>query len=263
MKKIDLWKVIVLSIVTFGIYPIVWFAKRRGELVSNYQLKVPHWLWLVLPISILMVLVVPILVVSLLMFYPDNMQAYGLWAMLSILALVAIAAVISIWWVYRFSVAIAKVIEGRVPASLAIWLYIFWGFGLIVVHQFYVNRHLTEKAVDKSHFVGPSTKFKIFATIAIILGIALTFFSGSTTPGEFQKLEQDMKTLQTDVNNDEALLKRANDLTVEYQNCTTALEINFPEVTIDNEAAYNAAYAQCDEIREEQHQAANAYNKVD
>jgi hypothetical protein len=50
MKYREIWKAIVLSIVTLGIYAIVWFVKVKGELNSKGA-NIPTAWWLLVPVA--------------------------------------------------------------------------------------------------------------------------------------------------------------------------------------------------------------------
>jgi len=248
MKKIALWKVIVLSIVTLGIYSIIWLARRRNELVDNYQQKVPSWLWLVIPGAISIALIVPAVIFTFLLISNDQLiQALLLIGIVSLLLLAS--AIICLWWVWRFSSAMSRVIEGRVPTIWAFLIYLFLGVALIYVHQFYINRYATDKISTKN--VGPSTKFIVLTVVAIVASVILSGASSASMPDDsFQKLQENS-----------AVGEKANRLIVDYTTCTDTLQKDYPEVTVENEAAYNKAYDVCNKIRIEQNAAANRYNK--
>lgn len=46
----EIWKAIALSIITFGIYAIVWQVKVKGEL-NNSGAQIPTAWWLIVPIG--------------------------------------------------------------------------------------------------------------------------------------------------------------------------------------------------------------------
>jgi hypothetical protein len=46
----EIWKAVVLSIVTFGIYAVVWQVKVKGELNSQGA-EIPSAWWLVVPVG--------------------------------------------------------------------------------------------------------------------------------------------------------------------------------------------------------------------
>lgn len=50
MKNRTIWKAVVLSIVTFGIYAIVWQVKVKGEL-NEAGAEIPTAWWLIVPIG--------------------------------------------------------------------------------------------------------------------------------------------------------------------------------------------------------------------
>lgn len=257
MKKIALWKVILLSIVTLGIYSIVWLARRRNELVDNYQQKVPSWLWLVIPSAICLAIAVP--AVFLTFAFASSGELMPILVMLGVLGILLLAsAAICIWWMWHFSSAMARVIENRVPTVWALLIYLFLGTAITYVHQFYINRYSTDKVSEKN--VGPSTKFIVLTVLAIVASVVLSSVSSATMPNDFENL-QEGSTVQQTTADDEELRQKAENLLVEYNTCVDSLETNYPEVTVDNEAAYTEAYNTCDAIRAEQNEAAKQYNK--
>lgn len=259
MKKISVRKVILLSIVTLGIYAIIWLACRRNELVQNYNQKLPHWLWLVIPGAAAIGLAVPLFLLVLQI--KDPAQAFLLiMTGTAVLSLVPFA--ISVWWVARYGAAVSKITAGRVPTVWTVLLYIFWGFVIAPVHQYYFNRFPTEKIPAKSDFVNPSRKFVTLSAIAITISFVLTIFSLASIPGDYQKIQQDIKQTQQDATKNEDLLHRSEALLAEYQGCIDKLESDFPgDITVEEEAVYNEAYDECEAIRVEQTEAADAYNK--
>jgi uncharacterized membrane protein (DUF485 family) len=258
MKKIALWKVIVLSIVTLGIYSVVWLARRRNELVNNYQQKVPSWLWLVIPSAISIGVIVPTVILTFILI-PNNqlMQILIIMGVLSILML--ISGIIYLWWVWLFSAAMARVIENRVPTGWAFVIYLFLGAVLTYVHQFYINRYATDKLSEKN--VGPSTKFIVLTIVAIVASFVLSGVYSASIPNDFQKLQEESTVQQNTANDDAELKQKAERLLGEYNTCIGTLQENYPDVTEENEAAYTEAYNNCDTIRAEQNEAAAQYNK--
>lgn len=249
MKKIALWKVILLSVVTFGIYAIVWFARRRNELVETYKQHIPHWLWIVLPPIVAVVIMIPT-VLALSLFIPDKAFAYVV-SMICVAILSIIPFGISIWWMSRYSAAASRVIEGRVPTVWGVLVYLFWGPCLAYVHQYYFNRYASGKVTPKENWAGPSRKFIILAVISFIVSVGLSTLSLSTYPAEYEKMQQDIKNTSDTVN-------EANELRTQYFACANKLEADFPgELTLEDEDAYNAAFDVCEDIRVRQNEAAN------
>lgn len=252
MKKIAVWKVLVLSIVTAGIYTIIWLARRRNELVENYGQKVPHWLWILLPSLIALVLFFPLIIVlALLVKDPALLAASATWGSV---ALFVVPFIISIWWITKFSQAAARVVANRVPAGWAVFLYILCGFFTSGVQQFFFNRY-AKKTLPKEQ-VGPSVRFVILSSIAITVSLIVNIWSFTTFPGDYEQLK-------VDLTHNAELLEKVNRLATEYDACIEKLERDHPgDLTAENEAAYNQAYDACEEIRIEQNKAADEYNRL-
>lgn len=120
VAKIRLWKVIALSIITLGIYQIVWFARRRNEIVKQYKVSIPHWLWLVAPSIIMCLLAIPLVFI----FADTNLNQALLLLIFSALVIIAIAAYgISIWWMCVFGQITEKLTQGKVTF---IWTILYW-----------------------------------------------------------------------------------------------------------------------------------------
>lgn len=169
MKKIALWKIILLSIITVGVYPIVWFVKRRDELVNNYKLDVPHGLWLVLPIAIATIIALTVIpIVSIAAAFNSD---YNYLLTIAYIVLFIIPFCITIWWVARFSMGINNVVGGRIPTVWTVLIYVFWGLTLPVVQQFYINRFASKKLPSKT--TRPSTRLIVYTCVAIFASIIL------------------------------------------------------------------------------------------
>jgi hypothetical protein len=50
MKYREIWKAVALSIITFGIYAIVWQVKTKGEM-NELGANIPTAWWLIVPIG--------------------------------------------------------------------------------------------------------------------------------------------------------------------------------------------------------------------
>lgn len=179
MKNIPIWKIIVLSIVTFGVYDIVWYIRRQREMESTYNLKMPHWLWMLAPEIIVLILAIPVFILAAAIGFTP--LTIGL--VIFILLLAFAAAGLNIWWLVGFSRAAAKVIANRVPTGWSVVLYMILGnFAQIVALQYYINRYAGDTLPKKS--VGPSKKFKNITILLIVVTIALNILSAIIPSGD-------------------------------------------------------------------------------
>lgn len=189
VKKIAIWKLILLSIVTLGIYAIVWFALRRGELLKEYGLRTPHWVWLVLPALVGFILWFLSLILIYTSFTNDPGRQYD-WMMLSsYIFLLLIPFGISLWWVDRFGQAVQTITANRVPVLWTMLLYFFLGPTVILVHQFYFNR-IKGESIPTSN-VGPSQRFIIIASLAVAIMAIMSLNSWLTFPETYRQGRED------------------------------------------------------------------------
>lgn len=166
---------------------IVWFALRRAELIQQSKQQLPHWLWLIVPAFIGVIL----WFVSLLFIYSTLIDDPGRqydWMILSTFSfLILIPFGISLWWVDRFGQAVQQLTGNRVPVLWTMLLYFFLGPAVILVHQYYFNR-MTEVTPSVS---GPSQRFVLI--ISFIVGIAaiMSINSWVSFPEEYRQSRDD------------------------------------------------------------------------
>lgn len=177
MKKIRIWKIIVLSIITLGIYDIVWYIKRQEEMQNTYGLTMPHWLWMLLPSLVLGPVIVPIVFLVLFSGFTPLVLALVIFAVLLVIAVIAI----TIWWFLGFSRAAAKVTAERVPVGWAFALTILASPAEIIAYQYYINRYAGDTLPVKA--VGPSKKFIRVAIIVIVVSVVLGALSNMIPVG--------------------------------------------------------------------------------
>lgn len=247
MKKINLWIVLLLTIVTFGIYGIVWIIKRRAEMIRAYKQVIPHWWWLIAPLVVFAV----VTALTLLSIELEWSDAAITALSLSFFVILGAAAVISIVWMWKFSKAAAYITGGRVPAGWSLALYLLTGGLLPLFLQYYFNRAPEAAALKKAPAAKPSGKFIALAIAAMILSLGSSAAIAAT--GEYGDF-QDPKLQQYG--------EQADRLFAEYNDCIDQLNTEYAEVTLENEAAYNTGYDACEEIRFEQHEAVKKYNDL-
>jgi hypothetical protein len=246
-------RTILLTIITFGIYNIFWWAKRRDELIEKYKVAIPHWIWLIIPglVSIIVWFSSIIVIVNLVKdpVLVSHLTIYSSYVM------VLIPFAIAIWWVYRFSKVIAKLTEYRLPTGWSVALFIFWGPLLVPVQQYFINRHHDTKKLSSKR-VGPSKSFVIKSSIAIAVSIFLTILSFILFP-----VNQDIN----DIKNQEELYQKSERLYREHNACMDKLNQEYPEdkeIAEEEYDGYLVMYNRCEEIRKEQNAASDAYNKL-
>lgn len=194
LAKIEVYKIVLLSIATLGVYNYVWFAKRRNEIVAQYKIAIPHWWWLVTPV-IVSVVAAAALVATLITAAP--LQYIILSGAVLLLALLSFLP-ISIWWMVMLGLAAGRITNGRVPAgwTIAYWL-LLGSMGTNIMLQFYFNK-LTDKPAPAAK---PSTRFIVVSCIlfAAVIGLSTADSIYSTTMDrEFQDAIQQLQDLNTD-----------------------------------------------------------------
>lgn len=189
MKKIPLWKVIALSIITLGIYTIVWFALRRNELMNVSGQKLPHWLWLILPTFTGVVLWFASLIVIYSTTPNDPGRQYD-WMVLSTFSfLVLIPFSISLWWVDRFGQEVQHITGNHVPVLWTMLIYFFLGPAVILVHQYYFNRMPDTKKVQVTS--GPTRRFTIVMSFVVGIAAILAINSWVSFPEDYRQSRDD------------------------------------------------------------------------
>ncbi len=197
MKKIRVWIVLLLNIVTLGVYGIFWLINRRSEMVKNYKQDIPHWAWLLAPSMIAVALVV---LSIFLLFFGNRTGDNTTSMMLSVLGLglVAILAIIgiTIWWMVKFARAAAYVVNGRMTTAWVVVLYIFTGTLVGLFLQYYFNRAASPADRPNEPAQKPSTKFVVIAVLAIL--VSLLASSTSNVPKSLEQAKDQSSTQTTD-----------------------------------------------------------------
>jgi len=252
IKRIKIWKMIALSIVTFGIYNIVWFARRRDEMVENYKVSIPDWRWLIGPwllsIAILLILV----------FIQANSPSLAGIVIIFIALMISSTAVsgIFLWWIWHFGKAAEKITQGKITLVWVI-LYVLLLSGCIqYVLQYRFNRLPKSNAITTKKYQ-PSKRFVQYSITAIVTLNVIAFGAGivlgmiGTYPPAIVQDKPSAKYLES------------NRLLREYYGCMDKLDTDFPgEITEGpQEEAYNKAFDACEAIRIKQNSAADEYNQ--
>ena len=127
MKNRSVIKVIIFSLITFGIYTLFWLRDTRKELVDHGQ-TVP-------PVKVLLVPVLVLIVVALLQFVAhaslqNNAASKGLNILSVLIGIVTIVAIfpLTAWWYYKYCTAVAVVTRGQTSVALSLGLFILLAF---------------------------------------------------------------------------------------------------------------------------------------
>lgn len=171
MKKIRIWKVIVFSIITLGIYNIVWYILRQREIESTYGLKIPHWLWMLLPQVLTVIAAIP----TFLFIATTGFTPLSITLVIATMLIAFATFGLFIWWFLGFSRAAAKAIANRIPVGWAFALTILASPAEVIAYQYYFNRYAGDKLPTKQ--LGPSQKFKNIAILVMVVCVALNILS--------------------------------------------------------------------------------------
>lgn len=242
MKQVAVWKTVLFTVLSLGIYSIYWVASRRKMMREKYKNvgPIPHWFWLLfIPILCGMLLVSWLVICVLIILNASPISTYDSTAYTLGALLYAIPLVIGLWWLWYFGKAIEVVTQGRMPRIWTLFLYLFVGPFVIAFHQYYINR-LKENKKGETYDVGSG--FLVVAAAFGILSIAGLISSVATYPQQIQEGRAELLSLREKA-------KASGDLLNEYTSCVDALNKQFPagSVTSENQAAYDAEAAKCSE----------------
>ena len=251
IKRIRVWKVIVLSLVTFGIYNTVWFAKRRNEMVKQYDISVPHWWWLIAPSLVSLAILLILLFIQI-----TNPSPQGVVVIFTALMIVPfITSGIFLWWLWQFGKASEKITQGRITLGWVMIYALLLGGCIQYVLQYYFNR-LPKSGKITSKQYQPSKRFVKYSVITIVAVYILSFGAGIAMSVLGPKVPSILPA--------ESNLKyrESVELLQQYNDCIDQLNADFPgEITEgEEEQAYRKAYGDCETIRVKQNAAADEYN---
>jgi len=254
MKKIRLWKLTLLYIVSLGFYEFIWLARRRDELTKKTKIKLPSKRWM---IGIFIAWIANVAITFALPFFNSDTGSAIFLAYVILFTLIYVATlVIKLWWLWSFFKAASSAINNKVTFGWLIAYILLLGPAYIFVLQFYFNRKNTSQ--DK-----PTKKFVTLSIIGFVLLQVAMFIIALTSMLSMMK---DAGLIQPRVSHDTPemvnALKKSSTLDKKYTACINKLNIDFVEVTNETEAAYSTAYDNCETIRLEQNQAADLYNKL-
>lgn len=141
-KRRNIIFVLVMSLITLGIYSLYWIYMTRKELVqaSGNPKSIPSFWILLAPILLLTILVGVAFAVT------DSATTNGIVNVLGIIGVIGVI-VIPLWWFYRYSVTASKVTHGMDSTSLYILFIVLNIFSVGFVWQMLVQNDIN-KAID-------------------------------------------------------------------------------------------------------------------
>lgn len=159
MKKRVIWKMLVLSIFTLGIYRLYWFVKTRKEMMRmNPKIKIMTPWFLILPVIIVMIAVgffifsfsqnVTNLPSYCNTYSQDNSLAYtsipeecqskpSVWPIVSIYAAFILVYPLVIFWLWGYSKGVELVTKGKTsfPIAMIVLLLVPDGIDILVIQD--------------------------------------------------------------------------------------------------------------------------------
>lgn len=130
MKKRNIFAVLALSLITFGIYDLYWLVKTKNVLNKNTKVHTPTVWLLIAPILILLV---AIIAVAVLVGNGSNTSATIVVFLIYAIAFVSIVP-ITFFWYFKFSKAISEYTRGELSTGvtfLLLWLLHFIGVMIV------------------------------------------------------------------------------------------------------------------------------------
>ena len=255
MKKIAIWKIILLLIITAGLYSIFWFARNRRYLVKNNSEKIPKWTWLIsIPViyGAGCIIGFTYLVTAIIGGGDVDASVTGYNVAIFVGCLTALA--VYLWWLSYFAEGIEKVTQGRIRQWLSVLTGLFIGPFVIAIQQYYINRLSSN---EKGEVYPISSTLAIITSIFVVVGV----FSFASTAVSFNKSTQAIKS---ELIKTKESFNHVQDLNDRYAKCTTKLATDFPgDLTDENKDAYNAASDACDKLFNDYEAALNKYLKGD
>ncbi len=250
MKKIRVWKVVFLNLITLHIYGIIWLARRRNEMVKHQKMTLPHWLWLVVPFATVAISIVAVGTIAIFMMTEEQVVLILIPA---IIVPAVIAFAISIWWILQFGRAANRATKGRVPAMWTVLYWIFLGNIAIFMLQYWINR--TPKGNVRQH---PSRRFIVWSVTAFLVVSVISVVDFIYVISIDNWPSADIEKAR-EIDN---LGKKASELNTRYLECIERLNLKYPELTAMQEADYNKGYAACEQIRLEQNRTVEQQEKA-
>lgn len=190
LRQIRAWKVLLFSVLSLGIYSLVWLVRRKREL-EQPQDKTPHWLWLASIISTLIIASIAVVIGSL------TFEDTRLGAEFSVYASMAVglAATVGLaWWTASYVIVINRAIGVPASAFALVTLSFFFAPVAVTLTQYAINRDIDVR-------VKLGAIYNQAAIVAAITGLIFTVMSYMSPPisERISDTERDLKSLRQDL----------------------------------------------------------------
>lgn len=247
MKKIAVWKVVLLILVTLGIYFIYWAARNRDYIKKSDKKSsyIPAWGWLVTIPAAAFLLVGSILVLMIVAAFNGISVDSALIAMNSaFIAYTVLVMGVGIWWVSFFAKSMEKETYGGITRGLAVALFVFIGPMLAAFYQFYINRGAPEKGLAKYE---QSSVFMFFA----IGAMAISLIGAAINTADYVRSQP---AFRAELEKTQVETRKLTDAFRAYAQCDAHLMKAYPDgepAGSEQKAAYRAQAERCEVLNKE------------
>lgn len=260
MKQIAVWKVVALTLITGGVYAIVWAARNHTYALQHHKdssYKAPHWLWLASVLLVIFLMELAIMVIMLVALFGTALSPETTTVIIFAIAGAAIVYTITIgvWWQWHFGKVLETITQGRLPRSLSIVLYIFTLFFVVAFQQYYINRIDSNK---KGEVYTPSLGLILLTVLMGVLSFGPDVWIATTIQSSITEAITSVRTAQEDS-------QRVDELYSQHEACINQLNSEYPNEYLEpeEEAPFNMAYAKCQALYEQYLEAYNtAYPEI-
>lgn len=151
MKKRNPAAVLLLPIVTLGIYVIYWLYATRKELIARTgdRYSIPPVSLLFAPLLLIVTMVIFLFALS------DSNPAdttATLIALLVVITAVLAILILPLWWFWKYSQAVVSVVKGMDLAQMyVLYVVVAWAFGLMPVWMLLVQQELNKVHEHSTH----------------------------------------------------------------------------------------------------------------
>lgn len=239
-KEIRAWKVLLLGVITLGLYFVIWLMLRQREL-PNPKPRFSHWGIVVGLSAAFVVLVMTIYIYALVAITDSTMAAnFIVWSLYGLGFSYGIAVAL---WVMQIAKAIHRQLDISMHPFLLFLLAYFLTPVLVVSHQWAINRLGTSQPVALK--ASTSTWLYRVAVVGVTLGLIANTIYILQHP-----ISETISVVQADHAKIRKELERMYQLTNEYRSCVQDFQAKYPEdkITSENYDESRAAQKKCDDI---------------
>lgn len=195
VTQIRAWKVFLFTVITAGIYALVWMVRRYRELDEETREPVPHWVWLISMVTSAFLAAIFLSISTISVENTRHAAEISVYGSMIISLLLTLGVV---WWSVRYLRALHRALNTPTSTlSLAV-MALFCVPLAVTIMQYAINR----PAVTRSQ-LGPI--FKRVMYVSLFIGIVGLLFSFS-----FNAIEADIRETEKSIINIQDDLKKLN-----------------------------------------------------